>query len=506
MSLSKNAVYLLEQRYCKNGESPEGVFKRSANLVSKGDFKFEDTLSTLMLNGVLIPNSPCLFNAGMPNGSLHACYILPIADDLNSIFSTVTNMARIFKSGGGVGINFSKLREKDAPLSGGGTSSGVISFMQIFDHVVDTVKQGGMRRGALMGILNQNHPEIYNFIKVKLVGKLQNFNLSLMVDDEFMNGVDNDKTIPILSPSGRKMADVKCKDIFEVACFASWVNGDPAFLFFDRINKDNPFYPEVVIDTVNPCSEVAMPYYSACCLASINVSKFVWKNEFNFDRFADVCKTGMRMLTNMNELSSYPLTEIEKTMREYNPVGLGIMGFADALIKLGIKYDSDDCLAFIDRLGAVYKDATLDYNSDKFYFYRRIIAPTGSLSILADCSTGVEPIYDIAFERSLTVGKIEEVRDLYKSEYVRTAHQVSPEWHVKVLAQWQKWLDGGCSKTVNMPNSASVDDIKDVYKMAWNMGCKGITVYRDGCRDQQVLYSKPSTPYMGKCADETCTL
>jgi ribonucleoside-diphosphate reductase alpha chain len=504
--LSKNATYLLEQRYVKNSESPEGVFKRSAGLVSKGDAKFEETTFNLMANGVFIPNSPCLFNAGMPNGSLHACYILPINDDLNSIFSTVTNMARIFKSGGGVGINFSRLREANALLSGGGTSSGVLSFMEIFDHVVDTVKQGGMRRGALMGILNQNHPEIYNFIKVKLIGKLQNFNLSLMVDDEFMRGVDNDATVPMLSPKGYKVADVKAKDIFEVACFASWVNGDPAFLFHDRINKDNPFYPEIDIDTVNPCSEVAMPHYSACCLGSINLSKFVRGNEFNFERFNDVCVTGMRFLTNMNELSYYPLPEIENTMKAYNPVGLGLMGFADALIKLGIRYDSDDCLAFIDRLGAVYKDATLSYNPDKFYFYRRIIAPTGSLSILADCSTGVEPVYDVAFERSLTVGKIEEVRDLYKSEFVRTAHQVSPEWHVKILAQWQKWLDGGCSKTVNMPNTASVDDIKAVYKMAWKMGCKGITVYRDGCRDQQVLYSKPSTPPKGKCSDETCTL
>jgi ribonucleoside-diphosphate reductase alpha chain len=195
-------------------------------------------------------------------------------------------------------------------------------------------------------------------------------------------------------------------------------------------------------------------------------------------------------------------------MDEYSPFGLGIMGFADALIKLGIYYDSQECLDFIDKLSAVYKEATDTYDQDTFHFYRRIIAPTGSLSILADCSSGVEPIYDIAFERSLTIGKIEEVRDLYKSEFVRTAHQVSPEWHVKVLAEWQKNVNGGVSKTVNMPNTASVEDIKEIYKLAWKSGAKGITVYRDGCRQEQVLYSKPSQPkqYGGKCSDSSCSL
>jgi ribonucleoside-diphosphate reductase alpha chain len=214
----------------------------------------------------------------------------------------------------------------------------------------------------------------------------------------------------------------------------------------------------------------------------------------------------------MNDLSVYPLPEIAEKMKEYNPVGVGIMGFADCLIKLGIKYDSQDCLDFIDKIGAVYKESTLAYNPDNFYFYRRIIAPTGSLSILADCSSGIEPVYDVAFERSLTIGKIEETRDLYKSQYVRTAHQVSPEWHVKVVAQFQKWIDGGASKTVNMPYTSSVDDIKNIYKMAWKEQVKGITVYRDGSRNQ-VLTSTSHTnkfempkAFAGKCSDETCTL
>ena len=512
MPLSPNAVYLLKSRYCNNNEEPENVFKRTAEFLAKGDTKFEEKMYNAMINGVFLPNSPALFNSGFPDASLHACYILPIEDSLADIFASVTAMAKIFQSGGGVGINFSKLREKDALLSKGGKSSGAISFMGVFDNIVEVVKQGGKRRGALMGILNYSHPEIFDFVKVKLEGKLQNFNLSIMVTDDFMEKVESGGEIEIKSPTGYSIMTVKAKDVFELMAFASWVNGDPALLFYDRINKDNPLYPQVPIDTCNPCSEVSMPYYSACCLGSINLSKFVWKNSFNFDRFSESCQLAMRTLTNMNDLSVYPLPEIAEKMKEYNPVGVGIMGFADCLIKLGIKYDSQDCLDFIDKIGAVYKESTLAYNPDNFYFYRRIIAPTGSLSILADCSSGIEPVYDVAFERSLTIGKIEETRDLYKSQYVRTAHQVSPEWHVKVVAQFQKWIDGGASKTVNMPYTSSVDDIKNIYKMAWKEQVKGITVYRDGSRNQ-VLTSTSHTnkfempkAFAGKCSDETCTL
>lgn len=505
MPLSQNAVYLLKQRYCKNNESPENVFKRTAEFLSMGDLRVEEKLFNLMINGIFLPNSPALFNAGYPNPNLHACFTLKCDDDLSSIFKAVADMSRIFKVGGGVGINFSRLREKDAPLSGGGKSSGAISFMGIFDNIVEIVKQGGMRRGALMGILNQDHPEIFNFIKVKLEGKLQNFNLSIMVNDDFMQKIDNGGTITLRSPTGVSYGEVRAKDIFELMAFASWCNGDPALLFFDRINKDNPEYPAMVIDTTNPCSEVALPHYGACCLGSINVSKFVWKNQFNFERFAETCVFAAKILTNMNELSHYPLPEIEETMRKYNPIGVGIMGFADCLIKLGIYYDSQECLDFIDSLGGVYREATDSYNKDKFYLYKRIIAPTGSLSILADCSSGIEPVYDVAFERSLTIGRIEETRDLYKSQYVRTAFQVSPEWHVKVAAQFQKYVNGGISKTTNMPYHATVDDIKDIYKLAWKLGMKGITVYRDGSKDSQVLYGKSKAQY-GKCSDDTCTL
>ncbi len=507
--LSKNSIYLLEKRYCKKGEKPEDVFKRTAEWNAQGDTKFEERAFDLMSSGTFLPNSPCLFNS--PGGNLHACFTLGIEDSLDSIFGALVQMARIFKSGGGVGINFSNLREANAKLSGGGQSSGMLSFMSMFDQAVETVKQGGIRRGALMGVANSNHPDIFDFIRIKLQGRLQNFNLSIMVDDNFMKRIGGNEKMDLVSPKGYTVGSHKVKDIFELACFASWCGGDPAFLFYDRINKDNPFWPELKIDTVNPCSEVALPPFSACCLGSVNLSKFVWKNQFNFEKFEEVCKSGMRFLSNMNKLSKYPMPSIEEAMKKFNPVGLGVMGFADCLIKLGIRYDSDDCLKFIDQVGNSYKRVTDEYEPDIFRFYRRIIAPTGSLSILADCSSGIEPVYDTAFERRLTVGVIEETRELYKSQYVRTAYQVSPEWHVKVLAQWQKWINGGASKTVNIPYEASVDDIKDIYKMAWKMGCKGVTVYRDGCRGGQVLVSNKESVIRGggpvtKCGDDSCTL
>ena len=498
--LSKNAVTLLNTRYTnkEKGEQAGEVYPRAARFLSNGEEKFEKRLNTMMANNVFLPNSPCLMNAGDNKGGLHACYILPVADDLTEIMRTVADMAKIFQESGGVGINFSPLRPEGASLSRGGTSSGPISFMKGFDIFVEIVKQGGRRRGALMGIMNWNHPDIYNFINAKVKGELKNFNLSIMASDEFMRQA--------LTPLTEE------NNIFTIACNASWINGDPAFLFLDRINKDNPFSDEFIIDTVNPCSEVALPHYSACCLGSLNLSTYAdTHGSFNFEGFYNDCAFATKVLTRMNELGNYPLPQIAESMRRYNPVGVGIMGFADCLVKLSIRYDSPECLDFIDKIGKVYMDGTLSYEPDRFFFYRRIIAPTGSLSLLADCSSGIEPIYAESVTRNLVVGKFEEIRKLYKSEFVRTAHQVSPEWHVKVLAQWQKWIDGGCSKTVNLPKGAKIWEIQNVYKMAWEMGCKGITVYRDGSHTDQPLNNNtetetvPYVPFMGKCSNAECT-
>lgn len=496
--LSENAVLLLRDRYAFKGESPEGVLKRIAKAVAIRDDRFEKKLYDAMFDGVFFPNSPCIRNAGRKRGMLHACFILPCEDNIKDIFTTVTNMAVIFKSGGGVGINFSQLRPKNAALTSGGTSSGAVSFMGIFDAVTETVKQGGFRRGALMGIMNPTHPEIFDFCRAKLTGELTNFNLSVMLTDDFMEKATNGGYIELVH-DGKLYNTVRAKDIFDIIVLGSWMRGDPSILFFDRINKDNKLYPETIIDTTNPCSEVGLPAYGACCLGSINISKFVEGDgapNFNFEKFYDVARMATRALLNMNIISTYPLPQITKLMGDLNPVGCGIMGFADALIMLGIKYDSEDCLSFIEELAKPYKEATEEMAPESFY--KRIIAPTGSLSVLADCSSGVEPIFAKAFERHLTVGVLQETRDIYKSEYVRTAHEVSPEWHLKVQAKFQSIVDGGISKTINLPSNASVDDIKSIYVQAWKSGVKGVTVFREDSIDGVLKASS--------CDDGTCHL
>lgn len=503
MSLSKNAITLLKQRYAHPGEQPKDVYKRVAGALSLGDTRFESKLYKAMVDSYFLPNSPCIRNAGQKKSLLHACFILPIEDSIESIFDTVKNMAVIFHYGGGVGINFSKLRAKDSLLTSGGSSSGVLSFMEIFDAVTNSVKQGGFRRGALMGIMNFEHAEIIDFIRSKLKDKLTNFNISVMISDKFMQSVEKDEMIELKNPQNDEVwSKISAKDLFDLICFSAWNSGDPGMLFYDRINRDNKLFPKIKIKATNPCGEVPLPDYGACCLGSINLSKFVKRGSFDHKEYEKYIELATRALLNMNAISWYPLPQITKTMKELNPIGVGIMGFADALIKLGIVYDSDDTIKFIDEISKSYIGITDKIAKDSFY--KRIIAPTGSLSLLADCSSSIEPIYETTFERHLTVGVMEETRDIYKSKYVRTAHQISPDWHLKIQAKWQEKLDGACSKTINLPSNSSVDDVKHIYTQAWKMGVKGVTVFRDGCKEGVL---KKTTPVVrGKCDGDTCHL
>jgi len=501
--MHKNAKALLETRYCHTGETYNNVYKRVAGALALGDTKFANKLQKAMEDGYFLPNSPCIRNAGFKKSLLHACFILPINDDIESIFDTIKNMATIFHYGGGVGINFSKLRPNGALLASGGSSSGVISFMEIFDSVTNAVKQGGFRRGALMGILNFEHAEIIDFIRSKLKDKLTNFNISVMVSDKFMSQVEKDELIELKNPQDDSTWNkISAKDIFDLICFSAWNSGDPGILFYDRINKDNKLFPKVKIKASNPCGEVPLPEYGACCLGSINVSKFIRKGKFDEKEFSKYVELATRALLNMNAISWYPLPQITKTMKELNPIGVGIMGFADALIKMGIYYDSQEALDFIDRIAKPYIEITNKIAGDSFY--KRIIAPTGSLSILADCSSGIEPIFETSFERHLTVGVIEETRDIYKSKYVRIAHEITPEWHLKIQAKWQEKLDGACSKTINLPVESSVDDIKAIYLQAWKLGVKGVTIFRNGSKEG-VLRKKESIGKM-KCEGDSCHL
>jgi ribonucleoside-diphosphate reductase alpha chain len=496
--ISKNAIQLLKTRYCREGENPEDVYKRTAKALSGGDSAFEDILYNLMLHKYFLPNSPALFNSGFAN-MMHACCALGIEDNMESIANFQYTLMMMFKYGAGVGVNYSKLRSKDSSLSGGGTSSGILSLMKVTEANTEYVKQGGYRRGANMSLLWYHHPEIIDFVQSKLKGHFPNMNLSVMVDNYFMDRVSTDEYFEMKDPHTLKVTNkLKYKDFFDILTACAWSCGCPGLVFFDRINQDNKFYPEVIIDTTNPCAESPIPVNSLCCLGSINLSKLVKGNEFNFDKFREVLSNATKALLNMNRIGWYPFDYMKEAMDKFKPIGTGIMGFADALIKLGIYYDSQDCLDFIDTIGKVYKEVTDSVAEDSFY--RRIVAPTGSLSILADCSSGVEPIFSEVFERHLTVGKIEETREIYKSQYVRAAHEITPEWHVNIQAQWQKWVDGGISKTINLPYSASIDDVKHAYIQAYKLGCKGITVYRDMSKNEQVLYAKHG------CEGETCYL
>jgi len=480
MALSKNALFLLKERYCHPDETPNQLFSRVGEALSLGDDKFGKKLESIMKRGIFLPASPTLRNSGVRKSLLHPCHVLPIGDSIDSIMKCLANSARIFHYGGGVGFNISPLRPSGTPLSTGGESSGIVSFLGIFDYLTEVVKQGGFRRGALLSVLNHNHPEITSFIISKLTGKLTNFNISVLVNDEFMGKVDTDERVD-LEFKGAVWETIKAKDLFDQIVFSAWCSGDPGLLFFDRINKGNPLQPKVVIDAANPCGEVPLPPWTCCNLGAINLAKFVTKSgNFNFKRFSEVVEIGIRTLKNINATGWYPFPEMTAQMKKLDPCGLGFMGLADALIMLGIRYDSKETLDFLDEISVPYKEIT--EKVAKGSFYKRSQQPTGSLSILADCSQGIEPIFERSYERHLTVGVIEEVRDLYRSKYCRTSHEISPDWHLKIQAKIQEHVDSGVSKTVNLPSTASVEDVRNTYYKAWKMGCKGVTVFRDGCK------------------------
>jgi ribonucleoside-diphosphate reductase alpha chain len=499
--LSKTAESLLLTRYAHKKETADDVLKRVAKAISIRDEKFEKELYEKMVNGIFLPNSPAIRNAGFKKGSLSACFVLPMEDSIVSIFESAKNMASIFQRGGGCGINFSALRPKNAPLSSGGYSSGALSFMSVFDSIINTVRQGGFRRGACLGALDYNHPEITDFCRAKLRGSLTNFNLSVVVTDDFMEKATASSGKIDLVHEDVVYKSVRARDILDLITLGSWVSGDPGMLFYDRINKDNKLFPKVKINCTNPCGEQPLPDFGACCLGSINISKFVEGDKFNFENFYDCVKFAGRALLNINTINWYPLNQITKVMNDLNSIGIGIMGFADTLIMLGIRYDSQACLDFIDKLSKPYVKASEEVAPDSFS--KRSIAPTGSLSILADCSASIEPVFAESFERRLTVGTIKETREIYKSELCRTAHDVSPEWHLKVQAKFQSFIDSGVSKTVNVPNDIGADDIKQIYIKAWKMGVKGVTVFRDGSIDGAWVSTESTKT---KCSDETCPL
>ncbi len=494
MNLSNNAEFLLKERYCRKGENIKDLFERVAGALSNGDQKFGERLEEAMLEGYFLPASPTLRNAGIRKSLLHPCHVLPINDSIEDIMTCLGQTATVFHHGGGVGFNASSLRPKGDPLSLGGTSSGVVSFLKLFDDLTTVVKQGGFRRGALMGVLDHNHPEIVNFVTSKLTGSLTNFNISILVNDDFMTKATmNNKDRVELKFKDNVYETIRANDLFDQIVFSAYVCGDPGILFYDKMNEGS----KLEIKATNPCGEVPLPPMTSCNLGSINLTKFVTKGgSFNFKEYSKYVELGIRALKNVNKIAWYPFEEMTENMRELDICGLGHLGLADAFIMMGIYYDSFGALRFLDKLSDSYVKITNEIGGSSFY--KRSQAPTGSVSIIANCSAGIEPVFDRNFERHLTVGVISEVRDLYTSKYCKTAHEIDPVCHLNVQAKIQSFTDAGVSKTINMAHDASIDDIRRIYIRAWKMGCKGVTIFRD--------QSKEGVLRKVKCSDDSCFL
>lgn len=494
MELTEDAKKLLRARYCKKGEAPEKVFERVANFIGN-DKEEKENFKRIMEAGEFLPNSPTIRNAGRNKHCLSACFVLPIHDNMESIFKSLKDSGIIFKHGGGVGMNWSKVRPKGSSLSGGGQASGVVSFMRMFDAMTNAVKQGGFRRGAQMNLLNIDHPEIVDFVKEKIENDtLSNSNLSVRVKDEHMEEIEKNGYIRFRDPKTKRFkGGIKASTIFQLITTGAWMNGDPGLQFHDRINEDNTD-PKNPIVASNPCGEEQMHEYESCTLGSINLSKCVTeKGNLSKRKLKELIELGTKFLLNVNEKNYFPVPECEEALKKYNRIGLGIMGFADMLCKMGIYYDSKRALEIIKEIGKMLQLSKLIATDSSTTL---TVAPTGSISILANCSSSIEPIFSRNYVRNLSddVGQVQEKR---YNKYIRTAHEISPEWHLKIQAEWQKWIDNSISKTINLPNDASIDTVKDIYIKAWKMGCKGITIYRDGSKSKQV-YSK--------CEGESCYL
>ncbi len=566
INLTENALHVLGKRYLKKDkqgqviETVEEMFRRVAQTITsaeliydpKADVKAkEEEFYHLMANLEFLPNSPTLMNAGRELGQLSACFVLPVEDSMESIFNAVKNTALIHKSGGGTGFSFSRLRpETDRVGSTGGVASGPVSFMRAFDVATDVIKQGGMRRGANMAILNIDHPDIMKFIMAKGdPAAFTNFNLSVAVTTKFMEAVKADTDYNLVNPHTKEVAGkLNAKEVFDKIVDMAWRTGDPGVVFIDRINKDNPAPQLGNIESTNPCGEQPLLPYESCNLGSINLVKMLrtanGTTEIDYPKLAETVRIAVRFLDNVIDVNKFPLPQIAEMTRKSRKIGLGVMGFADMLIELGIPYNSEEALQTAGNIMHFIHEeagkASVELANERGVFPAfegsiydvpgglrvrnascTTIAPTGTLSIIAGCSSGIEPLFALSYTRNILDGAqlvevnpyfeevaknegfyseelmqqlatgaklhdIEEVPDGIKQLFV-TAHEISPEWHVRMQAAFQKSTHNAVSKTVNFPKEATREDIAKVYMMAYEEGLKGITIFRDRSRETQVL-------------------
>lgn len=578
--LSENALKVLEKRYLKRNEKgevveyPEELFERVAKAIAEVDKNYpafkdkvseiEEKFYNVMVEGYFLPNSPTLMNAGTPLGQLSACFVLPVEDSMEGIFETLKHAAIIHKSGGGTGYSFSRLRPKgDIVRTTGQIASGPVSFMKVFNAATEAVKQGGRRRGANMGVLRVDHPDIFEFIVCKDdVSEITNFNISVTVTEKFMQAVINDDEYALINPRTKKeVKRIRAREIFEKIAYQAWKNGEPGMIFIDRINETHTLKGAGEIEATNPCGEKPLLPYESCNLGSINVAKFYkgtpwyleekrtanWeevKDRIDWEKLGEIVDISTHFLDNVVDANIYPLKEIKDMTKRNRKIGLGIMGFADLLYMLGIPYKSEDALKVAEEIMKFIQDRSHKKsielgalkgpfpNIDKSIFKgttRRnavvtTIAPTGTISMIADTSAGIEPNFSLAYVKNVMEGEkllyinkyleqaaielgfysqdlMEEISKvpsikafeevpLFIREIFDTTFDVPTEQHVKIQAAFQKHTEDAVSKTINMPESATVEDVKKAYLLAHELGCKGITVYRHGSRPGQV-YDTP---------------